>query len=306
MEDQAARLRQLVEGKNEYSPGTATKAKLADAPAAIKTPGSASRVIAITSGKGGVGKTNLTVNLAIALGMAGKRVIIIDADIGMSNVDVLLGTVSKYNLGHLMQEGIALEDVLVRGPYGVNYISGGSGIENVMERSIPERTRLLNKLAACEGLADFILVDTGAGIGKNVMDFILSADEVLLLTTPEPTALTDAYAVMKAYSLYAAQKSIKLVVNRVYDENESRDVVTKLKRTSAKFLQMQVGCLGYIYEDRNMVQAVRKQMPLMAAYPHTLAAKCVQAIAKNILYGGQVRVKRGWKGFLQRFIDFSG
>lgn len=306
MEDQAARLRQMVEGKTEYQAEVTAEMKLSDPSAAENLTAGASRVIAITSGKGGVGKTNLTVNLAIALGMAGKRVIIIDADMGMANVDVILGTVSKYNLTHLMQEDIALEDVLVHGPYGVNYISGGSGIENAMEWSPQERTRLLNKLASCEGLADFILVDTGAGIGKNVLDFILSADEVLLLTTPEPTALTDAYAVMKAYSLYATQKTMKLVVNRVYDENESRDVVTKLKRTSAKFLQMQVDCLGYIYEDRNMMQAVRRQMPLLAAYPHTISAKCVQAIANNLLYGGKVRVKKGWMGFLQRFIDFSG
>ena len=307
MEDQAARLRQMVEGKTEYTAEPAfSEGMPASSPQDAAASKGAARVIAVTSGKGGVGKTNLTVNLAIALGMAGKRVIIIDADLGMANVDVILGTVSKHNLTHLLKDDVSLQDVLVHGPYGVNYISGGSGIENAMDWSPQERNRLLNKLAECEALADVILVDTGAGIGKNVLDFILSADEVILLTTPEPTALTDAYAVMKAYSLYAAQKTMKLVVNRVYNETESRDVVTKLKRTSAKFLQMQVDCLGYIYEDRNMMQAVRRQMPLLAAYPNTISARCVQAIANSLLYGGQTRVKRGWMGFLQRFIDFSG
>ena len=166
-----------------------------------------------------------------------------------------------------------MNEVLLRGPYGVNYISGGSGIERAGDFSPEERARLLNKLAECESLADIILVDTGAGLGKNVMDFILAADEVVLLTTPEPTALTDAYAVMKAYSLYASNKNMKLVVNRIYDEPESQDVVTKLRRTSERFLQMPLECLGYIYEDRNVMNAVKQQTPLLVSYPDTIAAR---------------------------------
>lgn len=304
MEDQATRLRQLVgDNKNEY--GGVPQTSFAAYPTAVGVP-AAARTIAVTSGKGGVGKTNLTVNLAIALGMAGKRVLVIDADLGMANVDVVLGTVSKYNLLHLLQEQVSLDEVLIRGPYGVNYISGGSGIERAGEFSPDERVRLLNKLSECERLADIILVDTGAGLGKNVMDFILAADEVLLLTTPEPTALTDAYAVMKAYSLYAANKNMRLVVNRVYDEPESQDVVTKLRRTAERFLQMPLTCLGYIYEDRNVMNAVKRQTPLLISYPDTIAARCIQAIANNLLYGGQHTVKRGWRNFLRRFLDFSG
>ena len=308
MEDQAARLRQLVGDKNEGSNAPVSPvvppAVRKFAPAAPVTP-AAAKTIAITSGKGGVGKTNLTVNLAIALGMAGKRGLVIDAELGMANVDVVLGTVSKYNLLHLLQDEVSLNEVLLRGPYGVNYISGGSGIERAGDFSPEERARLLNKLAECESLADIILVDTGAGLGKNVMDFILAADEVVLLTTPEPTALTDAYAVMKAYSLYASNKNMKLVVNRIYDEPESQDVVTKLRRTSERFLQMPLECLGYIYEDRNVMNAVKQQTPLLVSYPDTIAARCVQAIANNLLYGGQRTVKRGWRNFLRHFLDFS-
>ncbi|MFA6851223.1 MAG: MinD/ParA family protein [Selenomonadaceae bacterium] len=300
MDDQAARLRSLVESRNVSNDMAPYEINYGLEPMESMT-----RIIAVTSGKGGVGKTNLTVNLAIAMGMAGKRVLIIDADLGMGNVDVILGTASKYSLMNLLQEDILLEDVMLQGPYGVNYISGGSGMEHIADFSITERERLMQKLYECEKLADIILVDTGAGLGKNVLDFIVAADEVVLLTTPEPTALTDAYAVMKAYSHYAVQKNMKLIVNRVYDESESQEVVSKLKRTSDKFLQMTIDFLGYIYEDRNMMNAVKQQIPLLVSYPNTVSAKCIRAIANSLLYGKKVRVKKGWRGFLQKFIDFS-
>ena len=264
------------------------------------------RIVAVTSGKGGVGKTNLTVNLAIAMSMEGKRVLVIDADLGMANVDVVLGTVSKHHLMHLLKPDIKLEDVLIHGPYGVNYISGGSAIERAVEFTIAERQILLDKLSACGDIADVILIDTGAGLGQNVMEFILSADEVVLVTTPEPTAMTDAYAVMKAYNSRAQAKNMKLVVNRIYDENEGKDVTEKLRRTAERFLSMRLPSLGYIYEDRNVMNAVKKQAPLLIAYPNTLAARCVHAVAQGILYGGRKSVNLGWRGFLQKLLKFNG
>lgn len=265
-----------------------------------------SRTIAITSGKGGVGKTNLTVNLAIALGREGKRVLIIDADLGMANVDVVLGTSSKYHLMQLLEPGVTLEDIIIHGPYGVNYISGGSAMEKAVDLSQFDRSRLMEKLARCAEMADIILIDTGAGLGKNVLEFILAADEVILITTPEPTALTDAYGVMKAYSNLAAEKDMRLVVNRIYDEEECADVLTKLRRTSEKFLSMPLESLGAIYEDRNVMNAVKKQTPLLAVFPNTLAARCIDAIAKNLLYGPGHDVKWGWRGFLQKLLKFKG
>lgn len=294
MEDQAERLRRLVENRIEERPAGGRN------PVQQK-PQAAPRVIAVTSGKGGVGKTNITVNLAIALGMAGKRVVIIDADLGMANVDVILGSVSRYNLLHLLQPEITLQDVLLRGPYGVNYISGGSGMENIIDFTPEEQGRLMGKLAACEFFADIILLDTGAGLGKNVMDFILASEEVLLVTTPEPTALTDAYSVMKAYNSYSAIKNMKLIVNRVYDEADGKDVVTKLRRTSERFLKMDLPQLGFVYEDRNVMRAIKQQTPFMISYPNSIASKCIRAIANNLLYGSQQTVKRGWTGFLNRF-----
>lgn len=338
MKDQATSLRELVHGKTEY--GAVRPAPSPDAmqpppvqPAypdagetlymPVETGGvpvseaqkkprffrptirTGARVIAITSGKGGVGKTNLTVNLAIAMTRIGRRVLVIDADLGMANVDVVLGTASKHHLLHLLQPEIGLKDVLIQGPYGIRYISGGSAIERVLEFSPEERKRLMDKLAECEAMADIVLVDTGAGLGQNVLDFILAADEVILVTTPEPTALTDAYAVMKAYNMYASKKDLKIVVNRVYDESESEEVLMKLRRTSEKFLSLPINGLGAIYEDRSVMNAVKRQAPLLEAYPDAMAARCIEAIAKNILYGGQHEVRAGWRGFLKRLLKFQ-
>ena len=299
MDDQATRLRRMIEDKNTL-PGVSGQSrslgKRTGQTAAKKGP----RTIAITSGKGGVGKTNLTVNLAIALGNMGKRVIIIDADMGMANVDILLGTTSRINLMSLLEPDVALEDVLLRGPYGVSYISGGSGMEHAMELTVTEREILFKKLAGCEDWADIILIDTGAGIGNNVLDFISAADEVLLITTPEPTALTDAYAVMKGYSSITEDPNIKLIVNRVIDEPEIREVVGTLSRTAERFLKLSVECLGYIYDDQMMIKSVRQQVPVMASHPDAVSSRCIASIATGLLNGRQEKVKLGWRGFLKR------
>lgn len=259
------------------------------------------RIIAVTSGKGGVGKTNLTVNLAVALREEGKRVIIIDADMGMANVDVVLGTSSKKTLLSLLEPGVTFNDILTHGPHGVDYISGGSGMEHIAEFTPEERRILWEKLAVCDGQADIILIDTGAGLGRNVLDFILAADEVILVTTPEPTAITDAYAVMKAYSHYEKDRKLRLVVNRVYDESDSSDVVAKLRQTAQRFLGSDLEYGGCIYEDRNVLKSVRRQTPFMVADSDTIASRCVKAIAATLLTGSRPEVKRGWREFLARF-----
>lgn len=296
MQDQATRLRQLVGDKTEYKT-LVTEDNSASLRAGAK-------VLAVTSGKGGVGKTNITVNLAIALKRAGKKVLVIDADLGMANVDVLLGSRSHKHLLNLLEDGVELNNVLINGPYGVKYISGGSGIEKAIDFSMEQRQLLMQKLAACGSQADIILLDTGAGLGKNVMDFVLAADEVLLITTPEPTALTDAYAMMKAYSMYAKEKNLRLIINRVYDEQESKDVAAKLKQTAERFLQMPIDCLGYVYEDSAVMRSVRQQTPFLVANANCTAAKCIEALAASLLYGREMTVKRGWKGFLQEIFHF--
>lgn len=297
MEDQATRLRKLVEGKTADigSPTTGENGAAESAPQAPRA-----RVIAVTSGKGGVGKTNLTVNLAIALGKRGKRVIVLDADLGTGNVDVLLGTSSRQTLMSLAQDGVELEDVLLRGPYGVSYISGGSGMEHAGEMSVIQRQIIFNKLSACDEWADIILIDTGAGVGRNVLDFIMASDEVMVMITPEPTALMDGYAVLKSYKQLEATQPVYLVVNRVFDAMESHDTANKLICTADKFLHMNVKTMGFIFDDSSMERAVRQQVPVMAAYPDCLAAKCIDALADNLLSGKEQKVKLGWHGFLRK------
>ena len=296
MTDQATRLRQMVGSESAAAASPVTPAQ-AEAWAHV-------RVVAITSGKGGVGKTNLAVNLAIALQKRGYRVLVIDADLGMANVDILLGAASRKHLLDLLRPEVTLDDVIVRTPHDIQYISGGSGIEKALEYDHAEKLLLQQKLADCATRADLILVDTGAGLGRNVMDFILAADEVLLVTTPEPTSLTDAYAVMKAYSIYAVQKNLRLIINRVYEAKESREVAQKLQRAAEKFLHMPVDCLGYVFEDTAVTKAVRKQTPLLKAEPTAAAARCIDALAQSLITGGEMNVKRGWKGFLQQIFKF--
>ena len=313
MTDQATRLRQMVGAEGEPAPTEAQPPPTAPQTVPERPMLSSAqakawadvRVVAITSGKGGVVKTNIAVNLAIALRDKGYRVLVIDADLGMANVDVMLGTSSRRHLLDLLRPEVKLDDVIVETPHSVQYISGGSGIEKALEYDRAEKLLLQQKLADCAARADVILVDTGAGLGRNVMDFILAADEVILVTTPEPTSLTDAYAVMKAYSIYAAQKNLRLVINRVYEPKESREVALKLQRAAEKFLHMPVDCLGYVFEDASVTKAVRRQQPLIKAAPTSAAARCIEALAEAIITGEEMKVKRGWKGFLQQIFNFS-
>lgn len=299
MNDQAQNLRKLV-----YERQQTDKSGLSSQIGSVGKSAGNCRIIAVTSGKGGVGKTNLTVNLAIALAMQAKKVLIIDADLGMANVDVVMGTSSKYNLLHLAQAGVIFQDVIAEGPYGIKYLSGGSGIEKLANLEYPEFKEITDKLYQCEGLFDIILLDTGAGLGKNVLNFLFAADEVVLVTTPEPTAMTDAYAIMKAYSVYAETPYMRIVVNRVYDEDEGTGVFQKLIKTAEKFLNLPILPLGEIYEDRNLMKAVKMQKPLLISFPNTVSAKCIKTIAVNLLEEKEYVMYKGLRGFLERFFRF--
>lgn len=299
MPDQASTLRKLMEDKAE------TQAEESYIVANDKLLDEQTKVITITSGKGGVGKTNIAVNLSIALQKLGKRVLLIDADIGMANVDVMIGSVSKRNMLDLLEDGVELTDVLVEGPHGVRYISGSSGVEKALNFTYDERRILHKKLSVCDEVADIILIDTGAGLGRHVVDFLVSADEVLLVTTPEPTALSDAFAVIKTYNLHTEKKNIRLIVNRIFDEEERNEVVEKLNATSQKLLNFQIECAGYIFEDRNVINSVKKQVPFMIDKPNCTASKCIVELAENILTGKEMTVTRGWLSFLSEILNFS-
>ncbi|MBR4382969.1 MAG: MinD/ParA family protein, partial [Selenomonadaceae bacterium] len=262
-------------------------------------------VIAITSGKGGVGKTNLAVNLAFALQLSGKRVMLIDADIGMANVNLLMGSVTNRSLIDLLDDEVTLEDVVEDGVAGVKYISGVAGIEAALNLNRNEQKKLHKKLGRCSEMADIILIDTGAGLNRNVIEFVLAAEEVLLVTTPEPTSLADAYAVIKAYTTYTERRNIKLVVNRIRDEEECEDVAEKINQTTKKFLELTIDTLGYIYEDKNVRESVHRQEPFVIVNADSAASRCIFELARSLLSGEKMSpVSRGWRGFLDRLFGY--
>ena len=299
MSDQASRLRDLLEERAEEEAQSKKVGELSFGLAEN------TRVIAITSGKGGVGKTNLAVNLAVALQLAGKKVMVIDADIGMANVNILMGSVTNRSLIELLNDGVQLEDVVEEGVAGVKYISGVAGVEAALNLNRTEQRRLHRKLGRCSEMAEFIIIDTGAGLNRNVIEFVLAVEEVLLITTPEPTALADAYAVVKAYSTYTERRNIKLVVNRIRDEEICDEVTEKINQTTKKFLGLTVDCLGYIYEDRAVLEAVQNQEPFVIANPESAAARCIFELANSLLSGDKMNsVSRGWRAFLDRLFGY--
>lgn len=299
MSDQASRLRDLLEERAEEEAQSKKVGELSFGLAEN------TRVIAITSGKGGVGKTNLAVNLAVALQLAGKKVMVVDADIGMANVNILMGSATNRSLIELLNDGVQLEDVVEEGVAGVKYISGVAGVEAALNLNRTEQRRLHRKLGRCSDMAEFILIDTGAGLNRNVIEFVLAVEEVLLITTPEPTALADAYAVIKAYSTYTERRNIKLIVNRIRDEETCDEVAEKINQTTKKFLGLTVDCMGYIYEDRAVLEAVRNQEPFVIAKPESPAARCVFELANSLMSGAKMNsVDRGWRAFLDRLFGY--
>lgn len=264
--DQAQKLRELTEIIGSHT--------------SIKPAEEDARIITISSGKGGVGKTNFTVNLGIALAKLGKRVSIIDADLGLANVDVLFGIVPKYNIAHVINGDVSVEECIIEGPHGIKIISGGSGIMDLVDMNSLQLNKLIHSLSYFNALSDYILIDTGAGLSKSVISFINAASDVVLIITPDPTSITDAYALIKNIVLEEGQH-IKLVINRVESNDEGDEVFRKLQQAVSKFLSKNVQNFGYIYEDESIRKAVRKQTPLLELYPRALSSKSIEHIAYN-------------------------
>lgn len=294
MYDQAEQLRKIVQNRT-----TRESAK----PPIIKGSQSGARVITVTSGKGGVGKTNFTVNLALALAELNQRVLLIDADLGMANVDVVLGCTARYSMLHLLEERYTLNDVIAEGPCGIKFMTGGSGIYQLANLSPIQLQRIISQIIQFDHWADIILVDTGAGIGQNVLNFVMAADEVIIITTPEPTAITDAYAMMKAYVGQEGLAPINVIVNRAFSHAEGQSVIDKLNKVATRFLGLPINELGFVYEDPNVVKAVKSQVPLLLSYPESISTRCIKQIAGRLLHGENSMPRpRGIKGFFDKFI----
>lgn len=298
MGDQAEALRKLagVAEKNKGTPGTEPASRGA-------------RVITVTSGKGGVGKTNLTVNLGIALSRLGLRVVILDVDFGLANIDVLFGVVPHHTLVDLFRDDRSIFDVLTNGPENVKFLSGGSGVEELVRLDNRQLKRFVANIGLLDKLYDVILIDTGAGLSRNVMSFIMAADEVLLVTTPEPTAVTDAYALVKMVSRRDLKKPIRVLVNKAESKQEADDIMTRLATVSEKFLSLKLLKLGYILYDESVVRAVKQQKPFLIGFPRSHAARAVTEVAALLLADAGVGTEdgvRGAKGFFTRLLSYFG
>ncbi|HOK42063.1 MAG TPA: MinD/ParA family protein [Thermoclostridium caenicola] len=296
MSDQAEKLRKLVVDLNggPYATGSLKPEKRA-------------RVITVTSGKGGVGKTNITVNLAIALSRLGLRVVILDVDFGLANIDLLFGITPKYTLLDLIREEKSIFEVLTDGPNNIKFLSGGSGVEELISLDRRKLRKFVSNISLLDKLYDVILIDTGAGLSQNVMSFIMAADEIILVTTPEPTSITDAYALVKMVSRRDRRKVIRVLVNMAETVREAEEVAKKLTVVSEKFLSLKLNKFGYILYDEIIIKSVKQQKPFCLSYPRSQAARNVFALAEALMYDSKgAEVELGAKGFIQRVLSFFG
>lgn len=265
--DQAAKLRKLIKKNNEKDQNNRVEAEDA-------------RIIAVSSGKGGVGKTNVTVNLAIALAKLDKKVIVIDADLGLANIDVVLGIIPKYNLLHVLKDEMEISNIIMEGPENISLLSGGSGIIDFINLTEKQLGKLIDSFQFLNQTHDYILIDTGAGINKSVLSFINSAGEVIVVVTPDPTSITDSYALLKNIADY--EKDVSILVNMTTSNDEAHSVFKKISLASKKFLNMELNDIGFIYDDNHVTKSVRMQKPFMTEYPSCLASKGIELLAYNL------------------------
>ncbi|MBQ9610910.1 MAG: MinD/ParA family protein [Lachnospiraceae bacterium] len=263
--DQASKLREMVKTSNNMNN---------------------SRVIAVTSGKGGVGKTSISVNLAIELSERGKKVVIFDADFGLANVEVMLGIRPKYNLLDLIHNDKSIEEIITTGPKGIGFISGGSGVSELAALDNESIKILISGLAKLDKMYDVVIIDTGAGITDAVMEFVMVSPEVLLVVTPEPTSITDAYSLLKVLrrneKFNPIYKTIRVISNRVENDAEGNEIFEKINTVSSKFLNTKLEYLGSIIQDKNASRAIIEQKPVVMAYPTTSSSKCISVLADKL------------------------
>jgi flagellar biosynthesis protein FlhG len=240
------------------------------------------RVIAVTSGKGGVGKTNISANLAVLAAKAGKRVLVIDADLGLANVEIVFGLKPRYHMGDLINSSLSIEDVMIEAPHGVKILPAGSGVQSLTQLSADDKLRFIAALEPVQDKFDLVLVDSGAGIGDNVLFFVGAAQEAILVVSPEPTSLVDAYATVKVLSQKAGVRHFGVIINPVIDELPAREIFNKLTQVTSRFLSASVRHLGYIPRDENLHRAIMAQRPLVDAFPHSPASRALTILADKL------------------------
>ncbi|MCL2719160.1 MAG: MinD/ParA family protein [Lachnospiraceae bacterium] len=286
--DQASQLRNII------------KAQSAPRPLA--------RVITVTSGKGGVGKSNIAINLAIQFRKIGQRVIILDADFGLANIEIMFGAVPKHNLSDLIYQNKNIREIITWGPMDVGFISGGSGIAGLSNLSREYLIYIIQNLAELDAIADVVIVDTGAGISPAVLEFLVASGEVILVTTPEPTSITDSYSLLKALLRHPRfqmnDTAIKMLANRVDHISEGQTLYNKLNTVVSRYLKLPLTYLGAIPQDSQLSQAVMQQMPVSLKSPNAKSTQAFEAIAASLMHieENQTVSKRGMAAFFSHII----
>ncbi|MBU0566509.1 MinD/ParA family protein [bacterium] len=273
MADQAERLRELTNNVRQFPRAV---------PEHREEKGC--RVITVSSGKGGVGKTNIAANLALSFSYLGKKVAVLDADLGLSNVNIVMGLVPppRYNLSHIISGKKKLKEVMAEAPLGVKIIAGAVGASEIANLAKEQRDEFIKELSTISQFADLLIIDTGAGVSNNVLDFILAAKEVILVTTPEPTAITDAYGMIKVITGHEAEIDIKLIVNRASSFLEGKKVADRIADIAGQFLSVHIEKLGYVLEDPLVGKSIREQTPFILKHPTSKAASCIKHIRNKL------------------------
>lgn len=265
------------------------------------------RVIAVSSGKGGVGKTSLVVNLALALARRDNRVIILDGDLGLANVDVAYGVTPNFNIKHLITGEKRIEEILYTVDNGVKIFPGASGVIELANLDRGQLKNVLVNMGRLEKMADILLIDTGAGLGHNVINFISASDDVLVVMTPEPPSMTDAYGLIKTIKNQLTNINVHVVVNRVQSETEANQTYERLEKAVARFLGLHISLLGWIYDDPLVGRSVMNQKPLGITSPQSPAYKCIDWIAGNIMgeYFQTPTINKGIRGFISSLLKIN-
>ena len=263
------------------------------------------RVVAVTSGKGGVGKTNLAVNLAVAAASRGRSTLLLDLDLGLANVDILLNLSPRHTLAHVLAGGRSLSDIILPGPGGVRVVPGASGVPKLADLGREGREELLRELTDLEAGADLVILDTGAGISRNVIAFASAADEVVVVATPEPTSILDAFAAIKVLSREDALGKVRLVVNQCSGRAEAEAVSARITSACRQFLQLPVERMGYVISDFHVGEAVRMRRPVVLAFPSSPASRCIRTLEGKLGEpdGG---MPSGAPGFFRRVLSRFG
>ncbi|EPG67876.1 MinD/ParA family protein [Leptospira wolffii] len=288
--DQATQLRKLTEGNTSLKLVSSTKPM--------------TKIIAIASGKGGVGKSTISVNLAISMAKAGQKVLVFDGDLGLANVNVILGIIPKYNLYHVVKGHKSLKDIIIQAPEGVDIIAGASGYSQLANLNDTQRNNLIKGFADLDSY-DYMIIDTGAGISSNVIGLTLPADDVIVVTTPEPTAITDSYGLIKAIVSQSRDKNLKMVVNRVRSAIEGKKVADRVIDISGQFLEVRVENLGFIFQDDEVEKSIREQKPYIIHSPKSKASACLNRITYSLLNQEMDNADdSGITGFFRKFFHF--